>query len=416
VRHDGGRRLTDDIEHLAVTAIHLDAVGGVAGDMFAAALLDVRPDLWPRCEAAVSAMDLPEGLRVARAAHDDGVLAGSRFLVDAPQGNGRDHAREPHTSWRDIRGRLQAAPLDGDIRAAALAIFELLAKAEAAVHGTEPDAVTFHEVGALDSVVDILAAAAIATALAHCVWSVGPLPRGRGQVRTAHGFLPVPAPAVLELLKGYTFIDDGEEGERVTPTGAAILRYLDASQTPDATPRTLVGAGIGFGTRKFAGRSNILRATLYGRAADAMAGDSIEVLRCEIDDQTAEDLAVALEHLRAAQGIIDVCQWPVFGKKGRMGTALQVLAAPGRADAVAALILDETTTLGVRRATQARTLVARETVEAGGPPVKLAHRPAGVTAKAEMAALAGTKSLAARQRKRQAAETKAIREADKDGQ
>ena len=403
---------------MPVAAIHLDAVGGVAGDMFVAALLDARPDLWPRCKAALAAMGLPETLSISRAAHNDGVLAGSRFLVQGADasGNGQDQPHGHHTHWREIRERLRVAPLEDDIRAAALAIFQLLAEAEAAVHGTDPEEISFHEVGALDSIVDILSAAAIVTALAPCRWTVGALPRGRGQVRTAHGFLPVPAPAVLELLRGYALVDDGEEGERITPTGAAILRYLDASQEPDATPRALVGAGIGFGTRKFAGRSNILRATLYGPAADAMAGDSVAVLRCEIDDQTAEDLAAALDRLRATEGVIDVCQWPVFGKKGRMGTALQVLAAPGRTDAIAAMILDETTTLGVRHATQARTLVAREEATAAGLPVKLARRPSGVTAKAEMAALADTEGLAARQRKRQEAETKAIRETDKNGQ
>jgi uncharacterized protein (DUF111 family) len=182
------------------------------------------------------------------------------------------------------------------------------------------------------------------------------------------------------------------------------------------TARGLIGAGIGFGTRKFASRGNILRATLYGPAGEAMAGDHVEVLRCEIDDQTAEDLAVAIDHLRQAEGVIDVCQWPVFGKKGRMGTALQVLAAPGRAAAVAALILDETTTLGVRRATQSRTLVAREAVNQGGLPVKLAHRPGGVTAKVEMDALAATRGVSARQKKRYEAELKAIQEKDPDGQ
>ena len=410
--------MTDDIENLPVTAIHLDAVGGVAGDMFAAALLDVRPGLWPRCEAAIAAMGLADTPRIAREDHGDGVLTGSRFVVEgvSAQGNGQDQPAESHTHWRDIRGRLERAPLDGAVREAALGIFELLAGAEAAVHGKDPDEVAFHEVGALDSIVDILAAAAIITALGPCIWTVGALPRGRGQVPTAHGFLPVPAPAVLELLKGYTLVDDGEEGERITPTGAAILRYLGASQAVDSTPRGLIGAGIGFGTRKFASRSNILRATLYGPAADSMAGDSVEVLRCEIDDQTAEDLAVAIDHLRAAEGVIDVCQWPVFGKKGRMGTALQVLAAPGRAAAAAALIRDETTTLGVRRATQSRMLVAREAVNEGGLPVKLAHRTGGVTAKAEMDALAATRGVSARQRKRYEAELKAIQEKDPDGQ
>lgn len=410
--------MADSMKQLPVTAIHLDAVGGVAGDMFVAALLDIRPDLWPRCEDAVAAMDLPDAVRITREAHNDGALAGSRFLVGgiSPQGNGRNHDPDSHTHWRDIRARLERAALDGEVRKAALGIFGLLAGAEAAVHGKDIDEVSFHEVGAVDSIVDILSAAAIVTALAPCIWSVGALPRGRGQVRTAHGFLPVPAPATLELLKGFTLVDDGEEGERVTPTGAAILRYLNASQAVDTTPRRLVGAGTGFGTRKFASRGNILRATLYGPADQAMAGDHVEILRCEIDDQTAEDLAVAIDHLRGADGVIDVCQWPVFGKKGRMGTALQLLAEPGRANAVAALLLDETTTLGVRRTIQARDLVARETLSAGGLPVKLAHRPTGITAKVEMDALAATRGLSGRQKKRHEAELKAIRENDPDGQ
>lgn len=235
-------------------------------------------------------------------------------------------------------------------------------------------------------------------------------------MRTAHGFLPVPAPATLELLKGYTLVDDGEEGERITPTGAAILRYLGASQEVDSAPRRLIGAGIGFGARKFTSRSNILRATLYGPADRAMAADHVEILRCEVDDQTAEDLAVAIDHLREAEGVIDVCQWPVFGKKGRMGTALQLLAEPGRANDIAALLLDETTTLGVRRATQARSLVARETLSSGDLPVKLAQRPSGVTAKVEMDALAATRGVSARGKKRYEAERKAIQEKDPDGQ
>ena len=410
--------MTDDIKQLPVTAIHLDAVGGVAGDMFSAALLDIRPDLWSRCEDAIAAMGLPKTVRVTRESHDDGALTGSRFLVDgvSPEGNGHNHAPDSHVQWRDIRGRLERAPLDAGVCEAALGIFGLLAGAEAAVHGKDADAVSFHEVGALDTIVDILSAAAIVTALAPCIWSVGALPRGRGQVRTAHGFLPVPAPATLELLKGFTLVDDGEEGERVTPTGAAILRYLGASQKVDSAPRRLIGAGIGFGTRKFASRSNILRATLYGPAGEAMAGDHVETLRCEIDDQTAEDLATAIDHLRAADGVVDVCQWPVFGKKGRMGTALQVLAEPGKANDIAALLLDETTTLGVRRAIQARSLVAREAQSAGDLPVKIAQRPSGVTAKAEMDALAGTRGVSARQKKRYEAELKAIQEKDPNGQ
>lgn len=393
-----------------VSAVHLDAVGGIAGDMFSAALLDARPALRAACEAAFEAMDLPQGIRPSWGPHDDGTLAGTRFTVE-----GLEHGHGDGRRWIDIRRRLEAADLAAGVRRAAIGIFSLLAGAEAKVHGTTAEEVTFHEVGAVDSILDILAAAAITAALGTCRWSVGPIPRGRGQVRTAHGVLPVPAPAVIELLAGYTLFDDGEDGERVTPTGAAILRYLDATQAADPACRRLLGAGLGFGTRRLAGRSNVLRATLYAAAGETVAGgDEVEVLRCEIDDQTAEDLAVAVEHLRRTAGVIDVCQWPVYGKKGRLATALQVLAEPDAAERVATEILNETTTLGLRRARQARTVVHREGRRAGGVEVKLAHRPSGLTAKAGIDDLAELKSASARDGVRREAEAEAMEEKARD--
>ncbi|MHA1152983.1 MAG: LarC family nickel insertion protein [Alphaproteobacteria bacterium] len=396
-----------------VVAVHLDAIGGVAGDMFAAALLDARPDLWPGCQRAIAAMALPAGVQASAVSHSDGVLTGSRFLVEgvAKAGEAQDH----HVHWREIRGRLEAAELDAVVRESALGIFRLLAEAEAAVHGKAVEAVAFHEVGAYDSIVDIVSAAAIIAGLGPCRWSIGPVPRGRGTIRTAHGVLPVPAPATLELLQGFTLLDDGEDGERVTPTGAAILRYLAPSQSPDLVPRRLLGAGIGFGTRQLAARSNILRATLYGSTAGALLADRVTVLRCEIDDQTAEDLAVAIDRLRAIEGVLDICQWAVLAKKGRLATALQVLTRPDAADRVVAAMLDETTTLGVRRGEQPRSVVRREMRDAGGVRVKLAHLPHGVTAKAEIDDLAELGGASTRGARRAEAEEQAVREKDANG-
>jgi uncharacterized protein (TIGR00299 family) protein len=396
----------------AVAAVHLDALGGIAGDMFAAALLDARPDLWPCCKKAIAAMALPAAVSASCVPHGDGVLTGSRFVVE---GETAAAGQDRHVPWREIRERLEAADLDAAVRRAALDIFRLLAEAEAAVHGNEVEAVAFHEIGAYDSIVDIVSAAAIIAGLGPCRWSIGPIPRGRGSVRTAHGVLPVPAPATLELLQGFTLVDDGEDGERVTPTGAAILRYLAPSQDADPVPRRLLGAGLGFGTRQLATRSNVLRACLYGSAAGELLADRVTVLRCEIDDQTAEDLAAAIEHLRAIEGVLDICQWPVMAKKGRLATALQVLASPEAADRVVAAMLDETTTLGVRRSEQARGLVRRETRDVGGVRVKLAHRPHGTSAKAAMDDLAELRGASARGERRAGAEGRALREKDTDG-
>ena len=397
-----------DAEPEPIAAIHLDAVGGVAGDMFAAAILDTRPDLWPTCAEAVAALNLPDGVAAAPAPHTQAGFAGTRFAVDLPAG---EQAKAgDHVHWANIQQRLRDAGLADPVRDAALAIFTLLAEAEAAVHGIDTDAVAFHEVGALDSIVDIVVAAALITGLGPCRWTVGSLPRGRGQVMSRHGALPLPAPATARLLQGFILVDDGEEGERITPTGAAILKYLAPSQVPDATPRVLVGVGTGLGTRTLKSRANMLRATLYADVATGAVADSVEVLRCEIDDQTAEDLAVAVEHLRETDGVLDVCQWPVFGKKGRVATALQVLARPPQSETIIAAMLRETTTLGVRRQAQARAILERRDTVVDGIGVKIAERPGGATAKAAMDDVAATPSAQARLTLKQGAEARALAE------
>ena len=195
----------------------------------------------------------------------------------------------------------------------------------------------------------------------------------------------IPAPATVELLKGFTFYDDGEAGERVTPTGAAILNYLAPSQTTVLRrPHRLLECGTGFGTRRLRQRSNILRATLYAEAAGQTDSDWVEVLRCEIDDQTPEDLAQALEQLRRTDGVLDICQWSVSAKKGRVAMAVQILAAQDRSDEVCRVIFDQTTTLGIRRHIARRSIIHRSThTTDAGVRVKIADRPAGLTAKAE---------------------------------
>ena len=387
---------------------HLDPVGGIAGDMFAAALLDARPALAEGLQAALARLGLPPSVAVAIDPHRDAAQSGIRFKVSESADDGHSHVR-----LADVRERLEAAAIAPAVRARALAIFTLLAEAEGAVHGMDPAEVTFHEVGAWDATVDIVAAAWLIEALGPARWSCGAIPLGSGRVRCAHGLLPVPAPAVVLLLRRLATHDDGIAGERVTPTGAAILAHLAPSPAPAREPETLVGVGTGFGSRTLPGLSNVLRVLEFAPSAPASRQEAVAVLRFEIDDQTPEDLALGLDRLRARPGIVDVVQWPVYGKKGRMLAAVQVLAEPASRDEALDAVFEETTTLGVRWSHVPRSALARDTAhhdDGRGPVrVKRVRRPSGaVTAKAELADLVGSGGHAAREERRRVAEAAAL--------
>lgn len=395
--------------------LHLDPVGGIAGDMFIAALLDAFPRLHAGLDAVLARVGLPQGAHCAVLAHQDGVLSGKRFHVSLPAAGasadaGRHHA---HVGLAAIRAALAAMRLDAAVAARAAAIFAVLAQAESEVHGVGVDEVEFHEVGALDSIADIVGAAWIIEALGASTWSVAALPLGSGRVHTAHGLLPVPAPAVVKLLQGFAFFDDGLAGERVTPTGAAILRHLDCAAAMGPHPGRLAASGLGFGARKLPGLANVLRVLAFDTAQAPAAGE-VALLAFEVDDQTAEDLAQGLERLRACAGVLDVVQGPVFGKKGRMLAQVQVLAEPQRLAAVTAACFAETTTLGVRHQLVARSVLARRQttmIDADGAPVrvKIAERPDGaLSAKAESEDLRAAGGRGAREKLRRDSEAAAL--------
>lgn len=386
--------------------VHLDPVGGVAGDMFVAALLDLRPDLATGAIAAVRAAGLDPAVGLAHVPFSDGILSGSRFEVSAPAAE-HDHQ---HVHWSSLRARLQASALPAPVCAIAVGIFTHLAEAEARVHDEPVDGVAFHEVGAWDSVADIVAAAHLIDALAPCTWSIGAIPAGSGRVDSQHGLLPVPAPATVLLLEGFDVFDDGRPGERVTPTGAAIVRYLEPARGLGVTPRRIGETGYGFGTRRFEGISNVLRALSFDTAPQASAStDQVSVLSFEVDDQTPEDLALGLERLRAQDGVLDVTQAPVAGKQGRLLARIQVLARPAALETIAAACFHETTTLGIRVQTSERLILPRrEVTAAAGVRVKLAERGQAPSAKAELADLADADGHAGRERKRRAAESETL--------
>jgi uncharacterized protein (TIGR00299 family) protein len=394
--------------------VHLDAIGGVAGDMFVAALVDARPELATAVREALAQLPLPEGVSAAFIDHGDGILRGRRFVVSCPE--------PPHSTLAsDLGRRIRVGDLEDAVRGRSLAMLDLLAEAESRVHGVAAEKVAFHELGGLDTLVDLVAAAALIEALAAPSWSCGPVPRGRGTVATAHGRLPLPAPAAGVLLEGMVLVDDGVEGERVTPTGAAILRHLGPEQGADPVPRRLVASGHGFGSRTLEGRSNVLRAQLYepavGHGAEA---DQVAVIAFEVDDQTPEDLALGLDRLRATTGVIDVSHHPVVGKAGRVGARVQVLAEPGTLVAVAGSCFAETATIGLRWRIEDRLRLARETttLDSGGTAVrvKMVERPGGErTAKAELADLAAQPGRAGREAARRQAEARALETGEDDG-
>jgi pyridinium-3,5-bisthiocarboxylic acid mononucleotide nickel chelatase len=378
--------------------IHLDAVGGVAGDMFIAAMLDAFPDLRDGMLAAIRAAGLPADVHVGFAEHQDHALTGLRFRVIEPRAAELLVAahHHPHTPFADIRAHLQASALTPAVRAHAIGIFSVLAEAEAKVHGKTIDTVSFHELGEWDSIADIVGAAFLIDALALidaasidavATWSVSSLPLGRGRAKTAHGMLPIPTPATVLLLEGFEFADDGLEGERVTPTGAAILRHLGCTQTASRRARRLLRTGIGFGTRTFPGISNVLRVLAFEEAREHRGGDEVLQVQFEVDDQTPEDLAIALDKLRSHPSVLDVLQTPAFGKKGRLTMHIQLLADVADMEAVFDACFSETTTIGLRFQVMQRRKLARasKTVEAAGRQVrvKITERPGRKTAKVE---------------------------------
>lgn len=436
--------------------IHLDTVGGLAGDMFVAAVIDAMPDMAEGLLATLRTLSLPPGVSAKFAQTRADGLKGLRFVVtlagDEPDsqrpetatkhshnhghGHGPGHTHvhthdgagsrlraphrledEQHRPYQDVRNWLSASPLSDSVKAHALALFAVLAQAEASVHGVDKESVEFHEVGAWDSIVDFVAAAWIIEALPAARWSWSPIPLGSGLVRSAHGLLPVPAPATARLLAGMQVTDDGIPGERITPTGAAILRHLcDLGVALDSTAyrrEILMGTGTGHGTKSLPGIPNIVRCVLFEEQQQAPASSpGIACLQFEVDDQSPEDLAVAIEHIRASAGVLEVYQAPLFGKKGRVAVQVQILAEVSAVEDVAATCFHETTTLGLRISHVMRRTLQRRQARFDGEPaprVKLAQRPSGVTtAKAEMDDLAKWRGHALREQVRAAAQQRAI--------
>jgi hypothetical protein len=361
--------------------LHLEPTSGIAGDMAVAALVDAGVPAKVVTDA-IGAMGV-EGLRARFERRRRGAFVGRGFVVSWPgserrspqhedaHGHDHEHAHDEHghghgvaarghdhRDYAEVKRLLGRARLDADARALASDIFARIAHVEAALHGTRVDRVTFHEVGAYDSIADVVGAAAAIAWLAPS--SIGSLPPvvGTGRVRTAHGELPVPAPATAALLRGVPVLAEGQ-GELTTPTGAAIVAAIvDAFGPPP--PLSIAAIGYGAGTRELADRPNVLRVLVGARIgrADAPAAGEIVRVEANLDDMSPQLVAPLLEALLDA-GAVDVWSTPIVMKKGRPALEVTALAPPAAVTEVQRAFFRHSTTLGVRLQAMARAVLAR---------------------------------------------------------
>ncbi|MEM9069589.1 MAG: nickel pincer cofactor biosynthesis protein LarC [Myxococcota bacterium] len=339
--------------------LFIDAsISGLAGDMFVAACLDLGLD-WGLAEDALAPLGLEFQAEISRV---------SRSGIDAAHFKVIPGDAQPARDWSTIRTLLQRLPTGP--RERALATFERLAGAEATVHGVAVDKVHFHEVGAVDSIVDIVAACTFLDHLGGTVVS-SPLPLGHGTIQSAHGVLPLPAPATVACLEGAPTVSGNANCELVTPTGAALVRTAATrfEAWPSFRPKK---TGWGAGTRELPDRPNVVRLVT---GAASQATDTIHLLEANLDDLSPEIAAHAMSEAFAA-GAVDVWLSPITMKKGRLGTLFAALVPDAAKDSVARAILRETSSLGLRHRRIERVVRPRRSVTVttrfGELPIKIA--------------------------------------------
>jgi uncharacterized protein (TIGR00299 family) protein len=276
-----------------------------------------------------------------------------RVAVEHPEQHG-------HRTFRDVRRMIEAADLPGRSAERAVAAFRLLAEAEGSVHEREPEEVTFHEVGAIDSIVDVVGSCVALELLGARTVSCGPLPMGTGTVPSAHGLLPVPGPATLAILEGSRVRWTEEPHESTTPTGAALMASLTGGAfTEAAPPMVLRATGYGAGRTTLHHAPNLLRAVVG--ELEGVTGE-VELLEANVDDASGELLGAAIEKLLAS-GALDAWLEPIVMKKGRGAYKFCALVGLDDRERLARLLMRETGTLGVRHNGVGRTVAERRTVE-----------------------------------------------------
>ncbi|MCA9113954.1 MAG: nickel pincer cofactor biosynthesis protein LarC [Planctomycetaceae bacterium] len=328
---------------------YLDCSMGISGDMTLGALIDLGIDA-DAIRAGIESLGLP-GVELVTETVIRGGFRSTKIHVKHPE----QHA---HRHLSDITRLIEeAGALSQSQKDLALRIFAAVASAEARVHGMTIDSVHFHEVGAIDSIVDIVGAAIAFDLLDADQILCSPVPTGRGQVRIDHGVCTVPTPGTAELLRGMPLADVPVEAELTTPTGAAILSVMVDRFAP-LPAMTIESIGYGAGTKQFPARANLLR-VFVGQAARTPETDQVCLLETNLDDVNPEIVGYARELLTAA-GALEVYSVPLQMKKERPGVMLCVLCRPADADELESILFDETGTFGVRRSLIERSLRVRE--------------------------------------------------------
>lgn len=335
-------------------ACYFDAFSGISGDMTVGALLDAGADAGALTDALRS-MNTGASFTIEKTKRR-GITA-TKFRVEGGE-------QKAHRHLPQILRMIDAGNLPGRAREQAKAVFQRLAEAEAAVHGVALEKVHFHEVGAVDSICDIVGACTALALLGIEEVYCSPLNVGSGTVQTEHGMLPVPAPATATLLKDRPIYARGPEMELTTPTGAAFVTTL-AKRFGSLPAMSLAASGHGAGDRDFPSQANVLR-VLIGETKAVAESTSVTVIEANLDDATPQMLGYAMERLLEA-GALDVAFSPLQMKKNRPGTLLMVMAKPDDQERLVQLLFAETTTLGVRLSQAERRVQARETVEVFTP-------------------------------------------------
>jgi pyridinium-3,5-bisthiocarboxylic acid mononucleotide nickel chelatase len=329
---------------------YFDPFSGISGDMTVGALVDAGAD-WSRVDGALRSLDLGASFRVEKTMRNG--ISASKFSVDG--GEQKSHRHLAH-----IEKIIGSGDLSEMARKNSLAVFRRLGDAEAKSHNIAVERVHFHEIGAVDSICDIVGACVALDSLGIDEVHSSAINVGGGTVKTEHGTLPVPAPATAELLKDCPIYSAGPDAELTTPTGAALITAF-APEFGGVPALRVLSQGFGAGDKDFPTQANVLR-VLIGEHTHASESISVRVLEANIDDSTPQVLGYAMERLLEA-GALDVTLTPVLMKKNRPASMISVLAAPELTEQLASILFAETSTLGLRIIQAERRVLARSSAE-----------------------------------------------------
>ncbi len=332
-----------------MTIAYLDCFSGISGDMFLGALLDIGLP-FEELKKAISSLPF-HGYSIDWKKEMKNGLSATRFLVSV------DEHHHIHRNLGDIEEIINAGQLSDGVKQRSMRIFRTVAEVEGNIHNHPPEKVHFHEVGAVDSIIDIVGAVFGVDYLGISSFSSSHIPLGSGFVKSGHGTIPVPAPATIALLKGIPVYNSGLEYELVTPTGAALVKEL-ADSFEGMPPMIVNNIGYGAGTRDLPDRPNLLR-IIAGIDSKNSDTDTVAVIEANIDDTNPEWMGFIMERL-FEEGALDVLFTPVYMKKNRPGIQVEVIGRPETKDHLAEILFKESTTIGIRYRYSQRKILKRE--------------------------------------------------------